>query len=229
MIDLRCGVAVHGIAGDRNNYREVKVCDGSPVELAKHYRRLGLKRLYIADLDAILGGTIQRACLQEVIAAFSGDEVIVDVGWTDDRDAKTNDIIRSIAQRHLKMRFIAATETATSLDSLCRLAEIVTPDRTLLGLDYRGGEAVNQQSSPIEWLNEAERCKIFGVVVLDVAMVGTSAGVSTQAICNTIVKKNPRLTIYSGGGVACKEDVDSLIESGCRGCLVATALHPLQT
>lgn len=226
VIDLRHGIAVHGIAGNRSEYRAVKFCDGSPLELANHYRGLGVKRLYVADLDAILGDDVQTACLDETIAAFGGKEIIVDLGWTGDAEAGAVDAIMSLAGRHSSLRFIAATETASSIDAVALLSKTVAPDRVLLGLDYRGGVAMNPTSEPGRWLDQAERCQLHGVLVLDVAAVGTSLGIVTQAICRSIAEQHPRLKIYSGGGIRSSSDVKQLIDSGCQGCLIATALHP---
>lgn len=225
VIDLRHGVAVHGIAGNRNDYRAVEFCDGSPMGLVKHYGSLGISRLYVADLDAILGGDVQTACLDETIDSFGGKEVFLDPGWTGDAKAGSVDAIASLADRHASLRIIAATETASSTGSVAGLTKVLSPDRALLGLDYRGGAAVQQSTEPGQWLDEAERCNLHGVLVLDVAAVGTSSGVVTHELCRSIAERNPRLKIYSGGGIRSASDVNQLIRAGCHGCVVATALH----
>jgi phosphoribosylformimino-5-aminoimidazole carboxamide ribotide isomerase len=225
VVDLAGGIAVHGIAGNRNQYRGVQFCDGSPIALADHYRCNGLSRMYIADLDAIRCGAFQLASLKETIATFAGDEVILDLGWTGNVDPSTIKSIRSLSDLDPNIRFVAATETATTIDAIERLSEMVPPDRIVLGLDYRRGVPVHPTVSPDQWLAEATRCEIFGVLVLDVASVGTSSGIVTDAMCRQIAQNHRRLTIYSGGGVRCREDVDLLLQSGCQGCLVATALH----
>lgn len=223
VIDLQRGIAVHGIAGNRNDYRAVDFCDGSPIELARYYRGLGLARLYVADLDAILGHDVQVTRLDETIAAFGGDEVILDSGWTGNGHA---DSIASLASRYAGLRFIAATETASSIDAIGQMAQTLSPDRILLGLDYRDGNAVDQTTETSNWLDEADRCHVNGVLVLDVAAVGTASGVVTQTICQRIADQHPRFRIYSGGGIRSATDVKQLIDAGCHGCLIATALHP---
>src|SRR5215210_1715221 len=81
VIDLKGGVAVHAVRGDRERYRPVssRIGDGSdPVRLARAVRdRFGLDELYVADLDAIAGGTGSP----DVVAALARDaSVMVDAG-----------------------------------------------------------------------------------------------------------------------------------------------------
>ena len=59
VIDLKGGVAVHAVRGDRERYRPLRsgIAEGSdPVEVTRAVReRFGLDELYVADLDAIGG------------------------------------------------------------------------------------------------------------------------------------------------------------------------------
>ena len=59
VIDLKGGVAVHAVRGERERYRPVRsrIAAGSdPVELTRAVRdRFGLDEVYVADLDAIAG------------------------------------------------------------------------------------------------------------------------------------------------------------------------------
>src|SRR5262245_39342414 len=59
VLDLLGGVAVHAIAGNRQDYRPLAShwCESAdPVAVAKAMRqRCGFEEIYLADLDAILG------------------------------------------------------------------------------------------------------------------------------------------------------------------------------
>src|SRR6185503_3356039 len=82
VIDLSGGQAVHAVAGDRASYRPVRSVlapSADPLELARGYRdRLGLREVYLADLDAIAGGEAQG----EVYRARRRDDFVlmVDAG-----------------------------------------------------------------------------------------------------------------------------------------------------
>ena len=60
VLDLKAGRPVHAIGGNRAHYEPLRSilhpAGADPVELARACRdRLGLRELYVADLDAILG------------------------------------------------------------------------------------------------------------------------------------------------------------------------------
>ncbi|OUT56475.1 MAG: hypothetical protein CBB71_17900 [Rhodopirellula sp. TMED11] len=76
VIDLQAGKAVHGIAGNRDQYRNVKQFDGAKTQdhaingqataLIDCYWREGLRQFYVADLDALQGSPIQRTSIEAI-------------------------------------------------------------------------------------------------------------------------------------------------------------------
>ena len=75
VLDLLAGRAVHARAGLRATYGPVPSVAGLPIgpgdalALARAYTdRLGLTELYVADLDAILGGTSQHMLVGRLAA-----------------------------------------------------------------------------------------------------------------------------------------------------------------
>src|SRR5262252_7249864 len=86
VIDVRGGRAVHARGGRREQYAPVGVAagervDGDAVALARVYvDRLGVRELYVADLDVIEGGTsAMNAALLGHIATL-GAPIWVDAG-----------------------------------------------------------------------------------------------------------------------------------------------------
>ena len=73
VIDLKQGRAVHAVAGRRDQYQPVQIQSqppadwGDPIRLVDLYLRLGIRRLYLADLDAIRNGIVQVNLLREII------------------------------------------------------------------------------------------------------------------------------------------------------------------
>src|SRR5438477_12970585 len=78
VLDLSRGVAVRAQAGDRARYEPVEsvltpVSIGDPVALLRAFRsRLGATACYVADLDAIQGGAVQRTVLGELAKLETG-------------------------------------------------------------------------------------------------------------------------------------------------------------
>src|SRR4051812_24394804 len=88
VLDLARGVAVRAQAGNRSSYQATVSAlapdaVGDPVPLMRAFRsRLGATCCYIADLDAIEGGAVQRSTLRELAqleTAFAAT-IMVDAG-----------------------------------------------------------------------------------------------------------------------------------------------------
>jgi phosphoribosylformimino-5-aminoimidazole carboxamide ribotide isomerase len=86
VLDLFGGHAVHARAGDRASYAPLSSqlapsVVGDARAIARAFReRLGLRELYIADLDAITGGAPQRSLRRAIAAELSDVAVWIDAG-----------------------------------------------------------------------------------------------------------------------------------------------------
>ncbi|MGB7347169.1 MAG: HisA/HisF-related TIM barrel protein [Pirellulaceae bacterium] len=227
VIDLKAGQAVHAVAGDRQAYQGVKLSSGrscsDPIELAKHYSALGLRQLYIADLDGIETGEAQTMLLSRLLRdGPTWDTVLLDLGWT---GSTQKNVVRQLAEVHSCLHFIAATEAAESPESLKSLSQFVGSQRTILGMDYRNGAFVSRTThTQGDWFSAATDSGVDTFVVLDVATVGTGNAIGSLDCCRRAKETVPESHIYSGGGIASVKDVDALIAAGCDNCLVATCL-----
>lgn len=227
VIDLKRGRAVHAVAGCREAYTPVACTDGDPVALARHYAGLGLKRLYLADLDAIETGTPQIDSISRVLSDGERFEsVLLDAGWRGDPapDSAGQMIVTRFADRFANLRFVAATESAISLQTLDVLTQRVSAARIILSLDHRGGQLIGPADLD-RWVDAAERLAIDQLLVLDLEAVGTSRGAATTELCRQVKTLAPVSRLLSGGGIRCAQDVRQLLSAGCDQCLVATALH----
>ncbi|MEM4700488.1 MAG: HisA/HisF-related TIM barrel protein, partial [Candidatus Nezhaarchaeales archaeon] len=82
VIDLRGGVAVHAVRGERSQYRPVRSVLASspdPLSLGASFKSMGLSELYIADLDMIEGAGDNLAVVAEVKRKL-GLRLLVDAG-----------------------------------------------------------------------------------------------------------------------------------------------------
>jgi phosphoribosylformimino-5-aminoimidazole carboxamide ribotide isomerase len=219
VIDLRNQQAVHAIAGNRQQYQPVAFVDGDAVELTQRYLQLGVGGLYLADLDALMGGQIQADLIARICAAVGGRKVLVDIGWK----PSAVDVVSNLARRFPNTLWIAATETCEGVDDLQSLRDLVTPQRTVLSLDYRHGKLIARTAELDDWIHAATPCQ--GIIVLDLAGVGMNAGPQATEICRHVRAALPEVTLYSGGGIRSTEDLESLLAAGCDQCLIATALH----
>ena len=141
VIDLKGGVAVHAVRGDRERYRPVRsrIADGTDaVSLARAVRdRFGLDELYVADLDAITGGP-GNATIMAALALEA--HVMVDAGTA---DART---IADLLELGVE-RVVIGTETLPGAEAFRRLRSELPDAPLVLSLDLRGGELISPDAT----------------------------------------------------------------------------------
>lgn len=238
VIDLRHGIPVHAVAGLRSDYRPL-IRQGptrrSPrrldaAELLSAYRDFGIRHFYVADLDGILDRDPRWDRLGNVVENLRDDETLtIDVGWRGDERSSPRERLKRLAGGGLKLRWVAASESSRGLSGPRRLAELVGAEHVSLGLDYRAGRWLGDVGESV-WIEEAVRGRYGGMLVLDLAGVGGQGGPGTIDRVRRFRKLagpsgTPR--IDSGGGIRDVADARRLLDAGCRGCLVATAIHRL--
>ena len=82
VIDILNGIVVHAVRGKRREYQPLQsiLCKSvEPLEVAKAFKALGFSELYIADLDAITGGSVNFQVFKR-IAKETGLKLMVDAG-----------------------------------------------------------------------------------------------------------------------------------------------------
>jgi phosphoribosylformimino-5-aminoimidazole carboxamide ribotide isomerase len=202
VVDLRGGQAVHARAGRREEYAPIQrvagvaIRAGDAVGLARVYLdRLGIRELYVADLDAILGGPPQ----QTIVAAIAelGAPVWLDAGVTSVDGARRG--VTSGASR-----LVVGLETLRSFDALNEISATFGGQRVAFSLDLRDGEPVvaseGMGGSPASLASRAVAAGAGTVIVLDLARIGTDAGIDS-ALLTTVREAVPGVTLVAGGGV----------------------------
>jgi phosphoribosylformimino-5-aminoimidazole carboxamide ribotide isomerase len=217
------GVAVHAVRGDRERYRPVQgqIGDGSdPVGLARAMRdRLGLDELYVADLDAIAGGTGSP----DVVAALARDmRVMVDAGTTG-ATAIAGLLELGVA------RVIVGTESLPGVQAFRRLRDELPDAPLVLSLDLRGGEVLSPDPALAGGGAADALARLLDggageVIVLDLLRVGSGEGLDMTLIAD-LHSRFPNVELLAGGGVHDAADLGTLAAAGAAGALVATALH----
>jgi phosphoribosylformimino-5-aminoimidazole carboxamide ribotide isomerase len=102
-------------------------------------------------------------------------------------------------------------------------------ERIAFSVDLRNGVPVVSPNGPAglsrasDIAARAAAAGVGAVVVLDLARVGTGAGIDVQ-LMEDVRKAAPRVVLLAGGGVRDSADLDALAAAGCDGALVATAL-----
>lgn len=223
VIDLKGGVAVHAVRGDRERYRPLRsrIAEGSdPLELTRAVReRFGLDELYVADLDAIGGGPGSA----DVVAALAREgRVMIDAGSAE---------VAAVA-RLLELgvaRVVIGTESLPGAEAFGRLRAGLPEAPLLLSVDLRGGRLLSPDPAlsgvdAVEALARLAEAGAREAIVLDLARVGGGEGPDVTLL-GELHARFPEIALLAGGGVRHAADLRALAGAGASGALVATALH----
>lgn len=227
VIDLLDAQVVHAVRGERSHYKPVKsvLCHApDPSAVAQAFRdKLGLKEIYVADLNAIQNAL--SAGHRNVIEYLANKEkmnIILDEGLPDIESA------RAWLDLGIHKAVIGA-ETLRVLNDLCKIPADLDPDRLIFSLDMRSGKVLSCCSeiasmSAMELLKQLHSGGWREVILLDLSKVGSKEG-TNFSLASEARAAFPGLNLLVGGGIARVEELHELKDMGIAGVLLATALH----
>jgi phosphoribosylformimino-5-aminoimidazole carboxamide ribotide isomerase len=231
VLDVRDGVAVAAVGGQRSHYRPIASplhAGSDPIGLARAIRRhYGFDHLYLADLDAL-----ERTAApdQKLVLALLDDgwTVWLDPGLRSADDLATwQDCLSPPSRLHL----IVALESLDGPASLGSLVGRIDPASLIFSLDLYENQVRKAPGSswgttdPVAIANRAFDAGIGRAIVLDVARVGRSAGPGTADLIAQIHQARPERELVAGGGINDPADLRPLAQAGASAALVGTAIH----
>lgn len=224
VLDLMGGVVVRGVGGRRAEYQPVRsiLCDRpDPIAVAEAFReRLGLGRLYLADLDAIAGAPPSAGLFSEL--ARRGFSLLVDAGLRSAAEAAP------LEEAGVDV-VVAGLESIAGPAVLEGLLARLGDSRVLFSLDLRGGEPIVggrwSSTDPAAIAEEAVAAGVRQVLLLDLARVGVGEGPGTVDLAESLLARWPAIRLYLGGGVRRPADLAPLARLPLAAVLVASALH----
>ncbi|HET9466385.1 MAG TPA: HisA/HisF-related TIM barrel protein [Gemmatimonadales bacterium] len=234
VLDLAGGVAVHAQAGDRTRYAPltsdlVPDRSGDPVALLRAFHAvLGVHECYVADLDAIQGGALQRTLLRQLAEFHTGfaGALLVDAGTNHPGGAL--EVLSCGASE-----VVVGLETLHAFADLARIVDVVGPTRLVFSLDLKLGapilhpgmqDASGAVPDALSLATQATAAGVTTLLLLDLGRVGTGCGVDLGLI-EALRRRFPRVRLLAGGGVLTRKDLERMRNAGCDGALVASAIH----
>jgi phosphoribosylformimino-5-aminoimidazole carboxamide ribotide isomerase len=242
VLDILGGKAVHARGGHRDSYAPLSSqlapsAPGDALAIVRAVRdRLGVRELYLADLDAIMGGVLQRV-LGAAIARERPDVAVwIDAGVSTPERAR--DVVAAGAAR-----VIVGLETLQPAPdphaALEQLVETIEGAGTEVGvgvgvgvafsLDLRAGrpraaDPALRALHPVAIAELAAGCGIGTIIVLDLDRVGSATGPELSLV-RAIRRALPDTNLVVGGGVRDAADLELLADEGADAALVGSALH----
>jgi phosphoribosylformimino-5-aminoimidazole carboxamide ribotide isomerase len=230
VIDLMGGQVVRGIAGRRDEYRPVVsqiAADARPATVARALvERFGFDTVYVADLDAIVQGRPDVRAWSEIAGA--GLRLWLDAGIGNASYAWR--IVDQIVLAEIEVRLVVGLESLESEKDFFSIGEMHGFVPPIFSLDLHGGQPLVRnpawkELTPLEIAMAAKSMEARDLIVLDLADVGVGGGTRTLNLCRQIAAVSRTQTLIAGGGVRGVGDLQALAEAGCKGALVASALH----
>lgn len=230
VIDLKGGLVVRGVAGNRKEYRPVVsslAAEPTPAAVADAFaKELGAVDVYVADLDAIAGAEPDWRSLANISQA--GLRIWLDCGVGSVGRATS---LVEFAERVGSFEAIIVGLESTPDDvTLREVLRAVGAELGVFSLDLKHGVPLStsptwQSQRPVEIARAAAEVGFRRMVVLDLAQVGVEGGPSVALLCHELHAALPHMELIAGGGVRHAEDAAVLMAAGCRRVLVASALH----
>lgn len=219
-IDIIDGKLVRLRKGDYDAKTEYGL---DPLDVAKNFRDVGLRRLHVVDLDGAKGGHIVNAKTLERLATHS--DMIIDFGGGVKSDEDARIAFESGAQM-ITGGSIAVHRPQVFLSWLERYGS----DHIILGADIKEGHIATNG-----WLEESDaRWQTFihsyfnrgvrRVISTDISRDGMMSGPAID-LYSDMMAEFPELHVTASGGVSCIDDVIRLNEIGVPSVIVGKAIY----
>ena len=223
VIDVLNGVAVHGVRGEREHYQPLKsvLCrSANPLEIASSFESLGFIELYLADLDAILGKSVNFSVYKQ-ITTQTGLGLMVDAGIAD--LTRAEEVLAAGVSR-----IVVGSETLESLEFLGQAVKTFGEDRVVVSIDLKEGKVLSASEAiaSLDAVSFAQKLRKLGVnqvILLDLTRVGTEQGINWSLLRSILDKTGVEVLV--GGGIRSLQELEELRNLGVSGALVATILH----
>jgi phosphoribosyl isomerase A len=227
VIDLLAGQVVRGVRGDRQAYRPIvsALCRSSlPLPVARMLcEHCDARQLYVADLDALMGGALQLEVLRALLQGLPAvQELWVDGGFADAEAAAA--LVAALGHDGARVVPVFASESLRSQEQLARCfdPQDAIGARAVLSLDRRDGQRLDAAGcwdAPALWPQR--------IIVMTLERVGSGAGPDLQTL-REVQALAPRAALVGAGGLRSMADLALAGEAGAAAWLVASALHDLQ-
>ncbi len=216
VIDIKDGIAVHALAGQRATYPPLvsRFAEGhDPVEIVQGLSSaLEPRSIYIADLDAILRGELNLELLRLIANHHPNVRLLVDGGFS-----APAQVTPLLGQENVDI--VLGSESIPDQAAYIALRGAIPAHRTLLSLDRKDGLPMGIQtlfSRPADWPDR--------VINMNLTHVGGVHGPDLAGLRELLSLVGSR-QLLAAGGVRGPDDLEALSAIGINAVLVGSALH----
>jgi len=212
VIDVMGGKVVHARGGNRADYpllTSTITMSHQPRQVIKDViNYYPFSTIYIADLDAIVGGKIDDAFYADLSDSFPEIEFWLDAG------IKSQPDYLALAE-HPNISPVIGSET---LNDISWLKDSGVQKKSILSLDFKQGSFLGNESllsHPESWPDR--------VIAMNLDCIGSKHGPDMKLLAK--LKSQSSNEVIASGGVSSEQDLILLQTQGIERVLVASALH----
>ncbi len=219
-IDIIDGKCVRLTQGD---YAKKTIYSENPLEIAKQFEDIGIKRLHLVDLDGARKGSVVNLAVLEKIA--SATELIIDFGG----GIKTEETLTSVFNAGATLAVIGSAAVKQP-ETFYNWVQKYGAGKFFVGADVK-----NEKIAVHGWLEEtdisvfdfiADNIKqgVKNIFCTDIAKDGMLQGPAID-LYKKIMEKTPEINLIASGGVSSIKDLETLKNNGCFGAIVGKAIY----
>lgn len=219
-IDMIEGKCVRLTKGD---FAQKKVYNDSPLEVAKMFESMGIRRLHLVDLD---GAKSKHVVNDKVLRDICREtRLVVDFGGGIKSDADLEKVFDAGAAMAT-----AGSIAATDRETVYSWIERYGADRLVLGADVREGKiSINgwQEDSDIDlmtFLEDYLSRGIRNVLCTDISKDGMLQGPNID-LYRSIMERFPQCHLIASGGVSSNDDIKALDGAGIPAVVFGKAFY----
>ena len=219
-IDIIDGKCVRLTQGD---YAQKRVYNEDPLEVAKSFEGVGLKRLHLVDLDGARDGTVRNWKVLESLTGGTG--LVIDFGGGIKKEQDLETVFHSGAAL-ATIGSMAVRQPEVMEEWMARYGA----EKFLLGADVKGekiavgGWLETTDTDVFDFIGAYHTKGIRQVFCTDVSKDGLLQGPSID-LYTKIVERFPDLWFIASGGVSGMADLHRLREIGCKGAILGKAIY----
>jgi len=194
-----------------------------PVEMARSFEQIGVKRLHLVDLDGARTGSPSH---HDVVRAIKAEtNLIVDFGGGI-RSHQAVEAAFDAGADMLSVGSVAVKRTERFFEWVATFG----PERFIFAADARGGFVTasgwsETTATPVgDAIARICESGVSKVLVTDVAVDGTLEGPSI-ALYQTLRERFPELHLIASGGVGSEDDLIALRPTGVDAVIVGKAIY----
>ncbi len=219
-IDIIDGKCVRLVQGQ---YQQKKTYSDQPLQVARHFAGLGVRRLHLVDLDGAKAGKVVNLDILQSIAEDTA--LVIDFGG----GIKSDEDIQSVFDAGAAMITAGSIAVKDRAKVEKWLAEY-GPEKIILGADTRDGKiSINawQEDTTLGIFDFVQGYMNLGInrlICTDIARDGMLGGTALD-LYKALKDRFPSLEIIASGGVSGMEDIRELDQAGIDGVIFGKAFY----